>query len=110
MNKTQTFRALRRFAPAVFIILILLALGTEVYAQTTGAGTINGTVRDPKDAVIPGASVSIHNTETGSDRAISTNEVGVYTAPFLPPGHYEVTAMKPGFATLVRKNVTLQVG
>src|SRR5262249_16031219 len=54
--------------------------------------------------------ITIHNTQTGIDRAISTNEVGVYSAPFLPPGQYEVTAVKPGFATLVRKNVALQVG
>src|SRR5262245_11046273 len=96
----------------VFVLtLAMIVLGTiNAFAQTTGAGTISGTVRDPKDAVIPGTAITIHNTQTGIDRSISTNEVGVYSAPFLPPGQYEVTAVKPGFATLVRKNVSLQVG
>jgi len=78
--------------------------------QTTGSGTINGTVRDPAQAAIPGASVTIHNTDTGIDRALSTNDAGLYSAPFLSPGRYEIRVVTSGFTTLTRKDVTLQVG
>jgi hypothetical protein len=39
-----------------------------------------------------------------------TSEAGIYNAPFLQPGKYEVRVAKAGFATLLRKDLTLQVG
>jgi hypothetical protein len=80
------------------------------WGQTTGSGTINGTVHDPNQAVVPDVSVTIHNVDTGGDRVLQTNEAGLYSAPFLPPGNYEVTAAKSGFSKLIRKDVLLQVG
>jgi len=59
---------------------------------------------------VPGASVTIRNIDTAIERKIETNEAGIYSAPFLPPGPYEVSAGKTGFASLVRKELTLQVG
>jgi len=51
-------------------VLVLTALfltfnGASAAAQTAGAGTINGTVSDASAAVIPGASVTVTNTDTG---------------------------------------------
>jgi hypothetical protein len=83
---------------------------STVFGQTAGAGTITGTLTDQQNAVVPDASVTVHNTDTGIDRATSTNGSGIYVAPFLPPGHYEVTASKTGFAKLIRKDLTLDVG
>ena len=54
--------------------------------------------------------MTILNVDTGIERALITNAAGLYTAPFLQPGHYEVTASKSGFAKIVRKDLTLQVG
>src|SRR5882672_12316387 len=71
---------------------------------------MTGTLRDPNQAVIPDAAVTVHNIGTGIDRVVQTNEAGLYSAPFLPPGMYEITAGKTGFSKLVRKDVTLQVG
>ena len=52
----------------------------------------------------------IRETDTGVERKIGTTEAGLYTAVFLPPGHYEVQASKQGFASVIRKDLTLQVG
>ena len=90
--------------------VLCISMTAAAWGQTTGSGTINGTVRDPNQAVVPSTSLTIHNVGTGADRAVQTNEVGLYSAPFLPPGNYEVTASKAGFAKLVRKDVLLQVG
>jgi hypothetical protein len=92
----------------VFLYLALAHAGMAL-AQL-GAGAIAGTVTDPKGLVVPSADVTIHNTDTGVDRTLTTNDAGNYVAPFLPTGHYEVTAGKQGFAKTTRKELTLQVG
>jgi hypothetical protein len=98
---------------AAFFLSVALSavwLSGTAWGQATGSGTITGTVTDPKQAAVPEASVTIHNTDTGIGRAATTNEVGLYSAPFLQPGRYEITVGKPGFAKLLRKDITLQVG
>ena len=92
------------------ILFVFLCLSATVKAQTTGAGSISGTVTDPTGSVISGVALTIHNTDTGIDRAVTTNGAGLYTAPFLQVGNYEITADKTGFAKVVRKDLTLQVG
>ena len=92
----------------LFLFLVVVA-GTGL-AQTTGSGTINGTLRDPSQGAIPSATVTIHNSDTGIDRTLVTTDTGVYSAPFLPPGNYQITAAKTGFTTIFTKDITLQVG
>jgi hypothetical protein len=88
-------------------ILILIAL--PVFGQVAG-GTITGEITDNSGAVMPHAAVTVKNTATDVGRAIATNESGVYSAPNLLPGNYEVTVSAPGFETLVRSGLTLAVG
>ena len=92
------------------VAVLMVVSSGAANAQIAGAGTITGTLMDASRAVVPDASVMIHNVETGVDRTVTTNGAGIYVAPFLQPGHYEVTASKAGFATLVRKDLDLQVG
>lgn len=91
-------------------ILLAACLATSLSAQTTGAGTITGTITDPSGAVIPAAPVAVKNTATQAERALSTNEAGIFVAQFLQPGAYEITVAKAGFAKTVRTGLTLQVG
>ena len=91
------------------ILMVTLFAGAAL-AQTSGAGTITGTVKDPSGATVPNAAVAIRNADTGVERSMQTNEVGIYVAPFLQPGHYEITVVKAGFAKIVRKDLTVQVG
>ena len=94
--------------------LIALALCSfwtgAAFAQVSGSGTITGTITDPSGAAVPGASITIRNTDTGIDRKIESNDAGNYTAAFLQPGHYEVEATKTGFSGVLRKDLLLQVG
>src|SRR5580704_3954623 len=94
-----------------FIVVFLLSIAASTgWAQTSGSGTISGTLTAPNGAVIPSATVTILNVDTGIERTLTTNAAGLYTAPFLQPGHYEVTASKSGFSKIIRKDLTLQVG
>jgi len=89
---------------------VCLFSALAAWGQITGSGTITGTVRDPNQGVVPDAGVTIHNVDTGVDRVVQTNDVGLYSAPFLVPGNYELTVNKQGFTKLLRKDVALQVG
>ncbi|MBI4461179.1 MAG: carboxypeptidase regulatory-like domain-containing protein, partial [Acidobacteria bacterium] len=91
----------------LLVCVFFLAAGIGL-AQT--AGTILGTVSDSTGAVIPGATVTIRNTETGIARTVTTDAAGRYRAPQLGLGAYEIVAEAPGFQSIVRSGVTLTVG
>ena len=59
-------------------------------------------MKDEVGAVIPSATVTITNKATDFNRALSTNAEGLYSAPALAPGEYEVRVEMQGFRTLVR--------
>jgi Carboxypeptidase regulatory-like domain/TonB dependent receptor len=98
------------FAKILIISILIAMLSVSAVAQTAGAGTITGVLTDQTGAAVPGATVVIRNTETGIDRSTTTNDSGIYIATFLQPGRYEITVTKTGFAKLVRKDLTVQVG
>src|SRR5882672_4576524 len=78
--------------------------------QGAGNATLTGTIEDPNGSVIVGAQVVIKNVETGVARTLTTNDEGLYAAPLLQPGTYEIRASKQGFAELIRKDIHLAVG
>jgi Carboxypeptidase regulatory-like domain/TonB dependent receptor/TonB-dependent Receptor Plug Domain len=97
-----------RFA-LTFAVLLSFAIPTRVSAQMVG-GTISGTVVDPSGAVIADVKIAVTNASTGSVANAATNSVGVFVAPNLLPGTYEVSASATGFSTLIRNRINLTVG
>ena len=92
------------------VLSLLLVIPQPALAQLAGSGTITGSATDPSGASVPGAAVIIRNTDTGIERRIETNDAGIYASPFMQPGHYEVRVEKEGFSSVVRRELTLQVG
>lgn len=92
-----------------FIALIGFALPMRVSAQVVGA-TISGAVVDPSGAKMAGAQITITNVGTGITTTTTTKSEGAFTVPNLQPGNYEISVSATGFATLVRKGITLNVG
>src|SRR5438477_4200087 len=92
--------------------LVLMVLAPRaVRAQSLAAGgAIEGTVTDESGGVLPGVTVTVRNTGTGVTRETQTDTKGVYRAPLLPVGNYEVTGALTGFATTKRPNLTLSIG
>jgi hypothetical protein len=84
-------------------------LGSPAYAQTgSSTAALSGVVTDVSGAVVPGVSVVIKHNATGVVLTpIVTNNVGLFTAPSLDPGIYEVTFSLPGFRTVVMRDVRL---
>src|SRR6266849_5860946 len=89
--------------------LLLSRFSASALAQTS-TGAITGTVTDPKGLVVDGASVVVKNTETGIETPLTTNSAGIYVAPYLQPGNYDVSTSKSGFQSVVNKNVIVHVG
>lgn len=95
------------------ICLLALLLFTTGLAQAQGVGSsggITGTVVDATGAVMPNVTVSIVDTQTGLKRQVLTSEAGQYRVTGLSPSTYEVRAAASGFATELRRNVTLAIG
>ena len=67
-----------------------------VFAQTAVTGELNGVVVDSTGAVVPGATVTLVDPNTGDTRVLTTNDRGLYTAPFLKPGVYKVSSLAGG--------------
>ena len=68
-------------------------------------GVISGTVVDQSGAVMGNATVTITEKATGTVRSLTTNNEGLYSAPALLAGEYEVRSEAPGFRSLVRQAV-----
>jgi hypothetical protein len=79
-------------------------------AQTYTEGSIAGTVFDPSDAVVPNASVTIHNDGTDAEVHLATDGSGYYKAAQLPAAAYTLTVNATGFAPFKEVNVIVQVG
>src|SRR5262245_55846873 len=70
--------------------------------SNASSGEIKGTITDASGAVVPGATVTVTNTETGFSRTAITDERGEYRILLLPPGAYEVRVELSGFTAQVR--------
>src|SRR5579863_3815121 len=95
----------RRFCAGMMLCLCLI-FALPIHSQTSGAGTINGTVMDSSHAVVPGASIMVINADTGIAHAYAADSAGLYVAPFLQPGHYKVRATAGGFSPVEATNLT----
>ncbi|HXA51751.1 MAG TPA: carboxypeptidase regulatory-like domain-containing protein [Candidatus Acidoferrum sp.] len=91
----------------------LLAIGAlsmftvaSLLAQTS---SISGTVADPTGAVIPKATVSVLNTQTGAKRSDVSDGQGRYTLSQMTPGIYSLTAQASGFNDVKVERIELLV-
>ena len=91
---------------SLFILVLSLgitALPAWVAGQSSGsAGVLNGTVKDPSGALIPGATATIYNPVTGYKRTVSTDAQGGFSFPNVPFNPYHMTVSATGFATHVQ--------
>jgi len=96
-----------RAVAAQLAVLLLVIGAAPLFAQSTA--TIVGVVRD-SGGVLPGATVTVRNVDTGLTRSVPTGGDGAFRFPALPVGPYEIRAELSGFRTSVRSGVRLQVG
>src|SRR5579871_3739873 len=89
----------------------ILLFGSELASgqgETTSA--IVGSVADPSGAILPGATVTIANTETASKRTAKTDDAGRFSFPQLNPGSYTAKVEAEGFEPQSSPNVFAALG
>jgi Carboxypeptidase regulatory-like domain/TonB dependent receptor len=87
---------------------LLLGLSFRVAAQETTAG-LQGTVKDPSGAVVPGATVAVTAKTLIGTKSVDTDSSGYYRFANLPPDDYTVSVSAKGFAT-AKREISLEVG
>jgi hypothetical protein len=98
------------WATCVLTLALFLSIGltpTKVRAQEF-RGTISGAVADPTGAVVPGATVTVRETSTGTVNKTTSDSAGQYVVPFLLPGTYSISVTANGFEQTVRNGITLE--
>ena len=95
---------MRKMQTGLLAALVWAACATTAYAQNA---QITGAVNDSSGGVIPDATVTASNVETGLTRTAVTDGKGEYRLPSLPPGVYAVSSGLSGFSTETRPGITL---
>lgn len=90
------------------LFLLLVTIGLPLAAQIR-SGRISGSVTDPTGLGIPEASVVVKEVNTNQNYSVTTNASGEFTVPYLPPGAYEVSVEKSGFAAAKQAGIALSV-
>ncbi len=106
-----------RFNGATAVLGAILALMVAApllqqtaYAQATNAaGAIQGTITDPKGAILPGAEITITSLATGAKKVLVSDSGGFYSVSSLSPGQYLVVVVDAGFAKTTT-TLTVQLG
>ena len=94
---------------AVIVLLFTLAMSALAQSQAT-TGNIEGRVLDPRDAAVPGATVTATSQETGLEKTATSDNQGLFAISFLVPGSYTVRANASGFAQTEVANIAVTVG
>jgi hypothetical protein len=96
------------FRPRItaFVLAFCVVAAKSAMAQY---GQFEGTVRDSSGAVLPGATVTVTNQETGLTRVAVTSGEGFYRLPGLSPGLYSIRCELPSFATQTLTDIILTI-
>src|SRR5438034_11455838 len=101
MKMKRFLQVLSGFAQTVAAILVVGVAAASAQGLG-GAGTVQGTVKDPTGGVMQAVQVRIGNPVSGFSRTASTDAAGHYVFSNLPPNSYHITVDAQGFQTLER--------
>jgi hypothetical protein len=101
-------RGLGLAATAILVVMGLLASPVPARAQAVNGGLL-GNLADQSGLALPGATVTITETNTNISYTATTNESGYYTFPSLKDGTYKVVGELAGFKKVMREGVIVAV-
>ena len=92
-----------------YLLAMIVSLPSSIYAQRSG-GEVRGTITDSSGAAITDAEITIEGVATQETRRLLSNATGLYDAPNLAVGIYNLTVKAPGFSSGERTGINVQVG
>ncbi|HEX9120992.1 MAG TPA: carboxypeptidase-like regulatory domain-containing protein, partial [Terriglobales bacterium] len=92
------------------LVVCLLIICAVAFAQSTTEGAISGTVSDSSGAVVPNATIVVHNNATNAEQTTQSDSSGSFRAGSLRPAVYTVTVTAAGFAPYKAQQVIVNVG
>jgi hypothetical protein len=102
---------IRNLNVVLVLLLVVCVVGAvPAWAQSTSTGTVAGSVSDASGAVVAGATVTMTDIATSTQRTTTSNATGRYIVVDVNPGMYNVTVAKAGFATSKVENQEVKVG
>ncbi len=113
VHEVSGFRGIRKvdvspFSSLLWALLMAAMFPFQSFSQINTA-TIAGSVTDPSDASVQGATVIVESVANGARRETQTNSDGAFSIPLLQPGKYDVTITKEGFRTFKNSAVDLVI-
>ncbi len=100
----------RRLVAALACLVLLVSVSTPAFAQIDISASLTGLVTDQNGAVVPNATVTVLNVDTGVRAKTTSNEIGSYQFVSLSAGTYKVTCTVAGFKTFAADQVVLHAG
>jgi hypothetical protein len=91
-------------------LLLLLSAGSLLFAQVDPRGLIEGQITDPTGAVVARAAIRVANLATGVATSTTSNDQGLYEAPYLNPGDYRVEVELAGFKRWTQSPLGVRAG
>jgi hypothetical protein len=92
------------------LVLLLIFITAAIGAAQTDTTSITGAVTDSQGGAIPGAAVTLTNSDRGFSRTTQTSADGIYSFPGLAPGNYDLAVEKTGFKKSVQTNIVAPIG
>jgi len=105
----NVFRRLRSIGYIVLASLCFLLFQSQRATAQVDEGSITGTVTDTSGAVVPGAHVTLLNTEQGLTIETISNGSGSYSFSPVRIGHFSITVTAKGFEKTTQENVQVAV-
>ncbi len=99
----------RLFVTLFLLTAIVFGAAVDTGAQASG-GVVTGTIADAQGGVLPGATLTLRDMETGVVRTAVAESDGKYRLAGLPPGRYELRAELQGFASAEVTDLTINIG
>src|SRR6476619_6526983 len=91
---------------AAFCLLFVVPVSMQAQELR---GKISGRVIDPNGAGVPGAAVKVVDVARNATTALTTNDEGLFTAPYLLPGTYQVMVEVTGFKKALQDKVQVVI-
>src|ERR1700729_3387324 len=95
---------LSRKLPIIMLFAVTFFVGA---AQAQFRGSLRGTVRDPQGEAVPGATVTLVDTDTNHTQVATSDPNGIYNFNALAPAPYRITVEHEGFTKKVLEHVQI---